>query len=392
MKNILITSFDMEVGGVERSLINLLSNFDYSSYQVDLLLYSHTGDFLTLLPTQPTLLKENKTYKTFRMSIKETLLAGNLPITFARTFAKVKANRGSSLEKGYKQMQYMWKYSIPFLPKVEKEYDAAISYLWPHDFVAKKVKAKKKIAWIHTDYSTVDTDEIEDLKIWDCYQSIIAVSTECKKAFLSKYPSLYKKVVVIENLNSPEFIRSQAKEKITHSIIDDNRFKIVTVARLSHAKGIDNGIKALKEIKNRGYSDIAWYVVGYGGDDLKLKKLIKDNGLEKDFILIGKQVNPYPYVKEADIYVQPSRYEGKAITVTEAQILSKPVLITDYPTSKSQVQDGRNGLICEGTVEGIAGGIEQLYKNREIRKKLKSFCLKTDFSVKREMETFYKLI
>ncbi len=125
-----------------------------------------------------TLLKENKTYKTFRMSIKQTIKSGHLPIALARILAKYKANQDQSSESGYKQMQYMWKYASPFLPKMKKEYDVAISYLWPHDLVAKKVKAKTKVAWIHTDFSTVETDQKADVEIWDHFHHIIAVSDD----------------------------------------------------------------------------------------------------------------------------------------------------------------------------------------------------------------------
>src|SRR5699024_3062197 len=119
----------------ERSLISMLNNFDYNNYQVDLMLYSHTGEFMKLLPEEPRLLEENKTYRTFRLSIRQVFKMGNFPIGITRLIAKFQASFGRSSENGYKQMQYMWKYALPFLPKLKKEYDVAISYLWPHYFV-----------------------------------------------------------------------------------------------------------------------------------------------------------------------------------------------------------------------------------------------------------------
>ncbi|PPA69231.1 glycosyltransferase [Jeotgalibacillus proteolyticus] len=392
MKKILISSFDMEVGGVERSLISMLNNFDYSNYQVDLLLYSHTGDFLGLLPEQVNLLPENKVYKTFRMSVKDTIKSGQLTIAIARMRAKYKANKSNSAESGIKQMQYMWKYALPFLPEVEAEYDVAISYLWPHDFTAKKVKAKTKIAWIHTDFSNVETDQAADLEIWKSYQHIIAVSDDCKKAFLSKYPSLSAKTKVIENITSPQFVMLQSEEKTENPMTTDTRFKIVTVARLSHAKGIDNAVEALKKIKDSGYNNIAWYVVGYGGDEKRIKQLIKQYGLEDQFYLLGKKINPYPFIKEADLYVQPSRYEGKAVTVSEAQILSKPVLITNYSTAKSQLETGVNGLICELSVDGITKEIIKIYNTPSIRDGLSSNCKNINFNNSNELIKLYSLI
>ena len=182
-----------------------------------------------------------------------------------------------------------------------------------------------------------------------------------------------------------------ADEKIDNPMNNDNRFKVVTVARLSHAKGIDNAVKALKILKDKGYTDIAWYVVGYGGDEAMIKDLIKELKLEDSFILLGKQTNPYPYMKAADLYVQPSRYEGKAVTVGEAQILTKPVMITNYTTATSQVRDGFDGYITELSVEGIADGIEKLYKDCPLIKHLVSNCVNTNYSNNAELQKLYDL-
>ena len=395
MRKVLISSFDMEVGGVERSLISMLNNFDYNNNDVDLMLYSHTGDFMPMLNNKVNLLSEIKQYSTFRKSIGETIKQGNLILGLARILskflAKINGRTKNLSEYGIYQMQLMWKYSLPFLPKLEKEYDVAISYLWPHYFVAEKVQAKRKIAWIHTDYSTIETDVDMDLRMWNKFDYIMAVSEECKNAFLKKYPGLKDKVKVMENITSPDFIRTMAKESIEENIKKDNSFKLVSVARLSHAKGIDNAVKALKVLHNRGLNNIKWYVVGYGGDEENIRKLIKENSLEDSFILLGKKINPYPYMYVGDIYVQPSRYEGKAVTVGEAQILRKPVIITNYTTAKSQVRDNVDGYICELSVEGIANGVEKLYKDKNLRIKLSNNCKNTDYSNIYELDKLYKL-
>ncbi|MFE7060548.1 glycosyltransferase [Sutcliffiella sp. NPDC057660] len=392
MKRILISSFDMEVGGVERSLLSMLNNFDYENHEVDLMLYSHTGDFMNLLPKKARLLQELPAYKTFRLSIGETVKRGNIGIGALRLYSKLITTLDRSAESGYKQMQYMWKYSLPLLPKLDKEYDVAISYLWPHYFVAHKVDAKKKIAWIHTDYSTVDTEIQLDLEMWDRFHYIAAVSEECKNAFLVKYPSLSKKVIVLENITAPALVRELSKEKIDNPLVADSRFKIITVARLSHAKGIDQAVNAMKKLIAKGYEDLVWYVVGYGGDENAIRMLIASNGLEDHFILLGKKINPYPFIKEADLYVQPSRYEGKAVTVGEAQIIGKPVLITNYPTARSQVQDGVDGIICDLSIEGIAETIEVLYRNPELRSRLAHNCLSTNYENHSELDKLYQLV
>ena len=395
MRKVLIASFDMEVGGVERSLISMLNNFDYVNNEVDLMLYSHTGDFMPMLNDKVNLLDEINQYSTFRKSIGETIKQGNLILGLTRVLskflAKVNGKSKNLSEYGIYQMQLMWKYALPFLPKLDKEYDVAISYLWPHYFVAKKVKAKRKIAWIHTDYSTIETDIDMDLKMWNKFDYIMAVSEECKNAFVKKYPSLKEKVKVMENITSPNFIRKMAEEDIEENIKKYNSFKLVSVARLSHAKGIDIAVKALKLLHDRGLTNIKWYVVGYGGDEEMIRKIIRENNLEDSFILLGKKINPYPYMKAGDIYVQPSRYEGKAVTVGEAQILGKPVIITNYTTAKSQVRENVDGYICELSVEGIANGIEKLYRDKNLRTKLSDNCKKTKYSNSNELNNLYSI-
>jgi len=392
MKKVLISSFDLEVGGVERSLLSMLEAFDYDSYKVDLMLYSHTGDFMPMLPAGPQLLEESHAYKTFRLPIGQLMKRGQWLVGCTRLLAKYKALLSAKSEPGYKQMQYMWRYAIPFLPEMKQSYDVAISYLWPHYFVANKVNAKTKIAWIHTDYSMAETDEKLDVAMWNQFNMIIAVSEHCKKAFIHKYPTLEPKVTVIENITSESFVLERAKEPIESPICHDTRFKIVTVARLSHAKGIDQAVKALKILKSRGYDQLAWYVVGYGGDEESIRKLIRDNDLENDFILLGKQLNPYPYMNKADLYVQPSRYEGKAVTVVEAQILAKPIVITNYTTARSQVETGIDGHITELSAEGIADGIEQLYLDSSYRTKLSGNCSMRSYENSIELKKLYKLI
>lgn len=395
MNKVLISSFDMEVGGVERSLISMLNNFDYENNNIDLMLYKHKGDFMKLLPKRPNLLPEVDAYTSFRKSIAQLFKERKFKLAIARGKAKLEANKianeNNFLDSGYIQMQLMWKYSLPYLPKLDKEYDVAISYLWPHYFVSEKVKAKRKIAWIHTDYSTIETDIDMDLKMWNKFDYIMAVSEECKNAFLKKYPSLKGKVRVMENITSPEFIRKMAEEDIEENIKEDDSFKLVSVARLSHAKGIDNAVKALKLLHDRGLTNIKWYVVGYGGDEEMIRKIIKENNLEDSFILLGKKINPYPYINAGDIYVQPSRYEGKAVTVGEAQILGKPVIITNYTTSKSQVRENIDGYICELSIEGIANGIEKLYKDKNLRTQLSDNCKKTNYSNSNELNNLYSI-
>lgn len=397
MSKFLIASCDMEVGGVERSLAGMLNAFDYDRHQVDLMLYRHRGDFMELLPRKANLLEEMPQYATFRASIADTAKSGQVGIALSRLLSKAHAGMEGKLrgaaESGYIQQQLMWLYALPLLPKLERRYDAAISYLWPHYFVADKVQAAVKIAWIHTDYSTIPTKRSMDVRMWRRFDHIVAVSDSCKDAFLEKYGELRGKVTVIENMISPRMVRSLAAAEIPgNPMAADKRFKLLTVARLSSQKGLDLAIEALRILTDRGYGDIVWYVAGYGGEEEALKRQAERSGLRDRFVWLGKQTNPYPYMKACDLYVQPSRYEGKAVTVTEAKMIGKPVLITNYSTAASQVEDGKDGCIAELSAEGIANGIEALYRDAALRERLAARCAASDYGNEGEIRKLYELM
>ncbi|MDQ0975366.1 glycosyltransferase involved in cell wall biosynthesis [Neobacillus niacini] len=395
-KKLLIASFDLAIGGVERSLIGLLNNIDYTKYEVDLMLFKHEGEFLPFLPTGPKLLPELPQYTTFRMPIAQIAKEGQIPVAISRMMAKYIGSFHGKVksidEPGYLVIQYGWEMATPFLPKLNKEYDVAIGFLWPHHFVAEKVKAKKRIGWIHTDYSNIHVNQKLETKMWNKLDNIVAVSEECSNTFLNIFPEFKPKTTIIENILSPEFIRKQANDDFS-GVFKKTPGKtiLLTVGRLTHAKGLDYAIRACKELLKAGY-DIEWYVVGYGPLEADLKELIKQLNLSDSFFLLGKKTNPYPYIKNCDIYVQPSRYEGKAVTIREAQILGKPVVITNFPTAKSQAINGVDALITTQDVSGLVNGIQSLINDDNLRNRLISNVLSKDYGNENEIEKLYNLL
>ncbi|MFV2047202.1 glycosyltransferase [Metabacillus litoralis] len=396
-KNVLIAVYNMEIGGIERSLINMLDSFDYNNYNVDLLIYHHVGEFMCLIPSSVNVLPEIGKYSVFRKPVALCIKEKQYSLAFTRVLAKymaeIKSKSRNLVEgSGYIQMQLAQKYSSILLPRLEKNYDVAISYAWPHDIVAYKVRAKKKIAWVHTDYSKLEIDNELDLKVWNQFDYIASVSDACKDSFLETYPTLKKKLMVVENITSPNFIKKMAAE--TPRVIENeaNTFKIVSVGRLSYVKGFDMAIEALGRLHEKGLTNIKWYIIGYGGYEKELKNLIIRHNLKDSFILLGKKTNPYPYIKECDLYVQPSRYEGKAVTVSEAKILGKPILITNYPTASSQLENGIEGVICDLSVQGLSKGIEDLYRDHNLKEILVNNIKRIDYSNNFELEKIYKII
>jgi glycosyltransferase involved in cell wall biosynthesis len=150
-------------------------------------------------------------------------------------------------------------------------------------------------------------------------------------------------------------------------------------------------VKAFKHLVEKGYK-IKWYIIGEGEERPKLKRLIKNYNLEDHLNLLGLKSNPYPFIKQADIYVQTSRFEGKAIAIDEAKILQKPIVVTNYNTAKDQIADGINGLIVDMNPEGIALGIEKLIMNLELRNELVRNLSKESLGTENQIEKLYKII
>jgi glycosyltransferase involved in cell wall biosynthesis len=168
------------------------------------------------------------------------------------------------------------------------------------------------------------------------------------------------------------------------------KINIVSVGRLNYQKGFDIAIEACKQLKKDGY-DFVWNILGEGEERGKLEKMIKEYHLEDMFILGGIKENPYPYIKQADIYVQPSRFEGKSIAIDEAKILNKPILVTNFSTAKDQINDQINGLIVDMNPECIYNGIKQLIDSDELRRKLSQNLSNEELGTEKEIEKLYKM-
>ncbi len=376
----------------------MLNAFDYERYDVDLLLYSRKGVFLEYIPLQCKVLPELHQLASLQKPIKAVVLSGHVLLGAARLLSKAEIGlkrhmnpAGEKMEPGSDLLQAYWDNAVHLMPKISKEYDAAISFIWPHHFAAKKVKAKTRIAWIHTDFTRVAVDKVKDKSIWNAFDRIAAVSDDCEKAFLSIYPSLADKVVTVENILSADFVRKQADEFVPEDMLPDGCFKILTVGRFCYAKAFDFAAEICRVLLDRKMN-VKWYAVGFGSDEEHIREKIRVLSLEQHFIILGKKTNPYPYFKACDIYVQPSRFEGKAVTVREAQMLGKPVIITNFNTAASQVRDGFDAIISPMDKESVSNNIIRLMNDDTLRNKLALNAYSSDYSNTDQMERIYRLI
>lgn len=399
-KRIFINIHYLEIGGAERALLGLLSSLNPDKVDIDLFVNQHTGEFMPLIPEWVNLLPEISEYTCIERPITTIVKEGHVGIALRRIWAKHKHKQYlNTLTVEQRQhdasvFQYVADAVEGALPSLAHlgEYDLAISFLQPHNIVLNKVKAKKKICWIHTDYSTIHINHDLELPVWNAFDYVVSISNDCIRAFVQTFPELKDKIVLIENILSPLFVRQQADLYEVKAEMPDEPdvVKILTIGRFSPPKKIEGIPHICAEMERLG-ADFRWYVIGYG-PDREIQEALDKYGMRHRMKLLGKKSNPYPYIKACDIYAQPSIYEGKSVTVREAQILCKPVVITDYPTAKSQITHGVDGVIVPLDEVQSAMGIVDFINNGELRNKIVSHLHTHDFGNEIEVEKIYSLI
>lgn len=167
---------------------------------------------------------------------------------------------------------------------------------------------------------------------------------------------------------------------------------LLSIGRFCTAKNYDNVPDIARRMIDGGVEDLKWYIIGYGGDEALISRKIAEAGMENHVILLGKKENPYPYIKACDIYVQPSRYEGKSVTVREAQMLCKPVAVTAYPTAPSQIKDGVDGVILPLDNEGCARELARFIADKAEQERIVAYLRTHDYANASEVEKIYELL
>lgn len=398
--HILINMHYLEIGGAETALIGLLNALDPKRVDVDLFLHDHRGEMMQFIPEWVNVLPPIKEYTMLERPIKELVNRGHWLIAAARLWAKYVS------KKAYKKshsclpnasvFHYMAKYTTSLLPRINPNvtYDLAISFLTPHQITLQKINARKRIAWIHTDYTKIWVDANDELPVWSKYDYIASISPDVTKTFLQTFPSLanINKTVEIENILSPAFVRRRADiEDVEGELNKYGGVKLLSIGRFSEAKNYDNVPDICRRMVKEGV-DVKWFIIGFGGDEQLIRRKIEEAGMQEHVIILGKRSNPYPYIKACDIYVQPSRYEGKSVTVREAQMLCKPVVVTNYPTASSQIKSGIDGVIVPMDNEGCAKGLAEVIADKTLQERLVGYLKTHDYGNESEVEKIYRMI
>jgi glycosyltransferase involved in cell wall biosynthesis len=390
-RELLFVLDSLSIGGAEKSLISLLSSIDASKYKIDLLLFRKGEDLEKYIPDYINVLQVPEYYR-FVYGKKFTVTK-NIKYQYFKLKTSLGLRLNNYSKKNLHSEQVVYKCVSKAITALEKKYDVAIAYSqgMPTYFVANKVTASKKLAWINTDYVNTLYDKEIDYESYSRINKIVAVSQHTKES-ISKLRNEYNdKVDIVLDIINPHLIVKMSEEEQVKEF-DDSLVNILTVGRLVTAKSYETAIEVAKLLRDSGYK-FKWFAIGEGSEREKLEELIRKYDLKGSFILLGKRVNPYPYMKHCNIYVQTSIKEGFGLTVSEAKILKKPIVCTDFPTAKEIINSDIDGLIVKHDVNSIFNGIRRYLDepifNEKIRVQLNTI---EPYNSVNQLEKFYQLV
>lgn len=367
-RKILFVIESLTLGGAEKSLVTLLNLIDYSKYDVDLLLFSQGGAFQKLLPGEVHLLPvpDYFAYNCIPWSsIKEKVREPDKMWAQLRFSLALRSGKHNHAEKAV----MLWKCCRNCFPVMQLQYDAAIAYAQgvPTFYVAEKVKAKKKAAWINAAYIPQGKYLAFIKPMYDHFDCVNAVSESVAGQIRDTFAVPDSRLMMMKDILDVDFAQKMSEvPSAAEKDMSGEGVRILTVGRLAYMKGYDLAIDAAKILLDNGLN-FTWYAIGDGGIHDALEHQIAENGLKQRFVLLGSRTNPYPYFKACDLYVQTSRFEGFGITLAEAKMFHKPIVTTDFDAVGAQFVNEKNGLIVDISAQAIADGIIRMLNDTALR-------------------------
>ena len=358
MKKLLIVNNNMKVGGVQKSLYNLLWALDaHGGYDVTLLLFSQTGAYLEALPKGIHVVECGGPFRylgqsqgEYKHSRKEYLLRGCLAAV-ARVFGRQSAIRLMRLAQ----------------PKWDHRYDCAIAFLHNgrrksfyggvQDYVLHCVDARRKIVFLHGDYGRCGANHPANNRMMAQFDAIAACSDGCRQTFVAAVPDLVDRCVTVRNCHRYAEIADLAADHPLQYSAD--AVHAVLVARLTHEKGVERAIAAIAQAQQRGVA-VHLHIVGDGPLRESLQQQVTQLGVDDAVHFYGEQTNPYRYIQSADFLLVSSYHEAAPMVIDEAMSLGVPVLTTATTSVVEMVKDRQGGWICENTQIALTDKLVQV--------------------------------
>ena len=379
MKDIHFIHANMYMGGGEKALLCLLKNFDTAKYDVSLSLSFEGGELLDDVPEAVSV----EVHPWTELARDCAALPFGKRMRYIYYAMRLKAAGSSDKTVWLARIYDLCHHAAA---------DAVLAYaLAPISTVILGAlsTAKYKAVWVHC---LLDGDEeyyCPAAPFLREYQTVFCVSEAVRASFCRVFPAYADKAVVMYNLIAPEEIRALADEKVLPR--EPDTFTLCTVTRLSNKKGTEMIPGIVRRLTDDGYR-VKWYLVGDGDKRETVEQLAQEYGVTDRLILCGTKKNPYPYMNCCDVYVQPTGAEGFGLSVQEARILCKPIVATDIPAMREQLENGENALLVDWTAGAYAEGIEKLLDSPELRAR---FCERLKGAVydnRRELEKLYGFI
>ena len=379
MKKILFVINALDGGGAEKSLVSLLHELEKykNEYAIDLLIPYEKGMFYSQIPEYINRVPISNGLYYMTHPLKNLFHARKFnPCYLFRKIIWVKKQKGIKRKKSGEKEQELWKLWKEYIPELPGKYDVAISYLngYTNYFVIDKVNASKKILWIHNEYQKIGYESSYDEKYYDAADQIITISDSCVSSFIEVFPMFKDKIKVLENISSGILIRQLADEELLEdSFKTFQGLKVLSIGRIVEQKNFKLAIESAENL-HKSHPELAfrWFVIGKGPLQNELETLIINKNLENYFEFIGVRSNPYPYIKDADVFVQTSIFEGKSIVIDEAKILQKPIICTNYATVGNSISDRITGLVVNQTAQDVSNAIYLLLTSEEMKESLVS--------------------
>lgn len=385
-KQILFLCSNMGVGGFQKSLVSLLRCFDYDRYDVDLLLFNPEGIFMDLIPPEvhilPTVI-EPAYFGSGPQAVLAMLKRGKIGKAIIRLLSCGLWVFDKSVGAAF---------MIKAVPKIKKHYDAAIDYNGQQIlyYLVDKVDSVRKISFFHSDYKRWPYYEKKDRVYYNKVNAVVSVSDECVQSLREVFPEYTDKIFRVENINSAKTVNLYP--------VGSNRFcddfkgiRLVTVGRVCYGKGFDYALEALQFLI-RNEIPVQWYFVGPVTEKEFCEKFLTESGVSDHVTLLGATQNPYDYMREADIIVQPSRFEGKSVAIEEAKLLHRPIVTTNFSTVRNQIEDEKTGLIVDMNGQAVYEGIRRLITDEALRQQIINYQIENCKGNEEEVNRVYALI